>query len=54
MQANEIKINSTHIADIPDSYIEAPDYVYVKLDSEDRILYGVTYCGDFFFGAGCP
>lgn len=36
------------------TYIENPEFVYVKLDSEGKILYGVYRNGNFVFGAGVP
>lgn len=33
---------------------ENPEYCYVLLDSEKKILYGIKWDGEFYFGAGCP
>ena len=35
-------------------YVENPEFIYVKLDVEDKILYGIKSDGEFFFGKGCP
>ena len=35
-------------------YIENPEWVIVKTDKKNRILYGVKSDGKFYFGEGCP
>lgn len=36
------------------AYVENPEFVYVKTDSEGKTLYGVKTDGKFYFGDGCP
>lgn len=35
-------------------YVENPEWVIVKNDKKNRILYGVKSDGKFYFGEGCP
>ena len=35
-------------------YIENPEFVYVKTDVKDKILWAIKTDGDIFYGAGCP
>jgi hypothetical protein len=34
--------------------IDNPEFIEVKTDAEDKVLYGVKDDGDFYFGAGVP
>ena len=55
MSLNKVLINTNQVAEFPEiSYIDNPAFVFVKTDSENKILYGVKQDGEFFFGAGCP
>lgn len=36
------------------SYIENPEFSYVSLDSENKVLFGVQKDGNFLFGCGVP
>ena len=55
MSLNTIKINTNQVAEFPEiSYLDNPEFAFIKMDNEDRILYGVKQDGEFFFGAGCP
>lgn len=35
-------------------YVESPEFVYVKTDKDNKILWGIKIDGEFLFGAGCP
>jgi hypothetical protein len=35
-------------------YVDNPEFVYVKTDSEDKILFGIKVDGEPYFGVGCP
>jgi hypothetical protein len=35
-------------------YIENPEFVYVKTDSGNKILFGIKVDGEPYFGVGCP
>ena len=48
-----INIEDWTIAD-ESVYIENPEFIYIKTDADDNVLYGVRQNGDFYFGAGIP
>lgn len=55
LMADEWSINTEDWAIANEGvYIENHEFVYVKTDAEDKILYGIKKDGDFYFGAGCP
>lgn len=55
MSLNKVLINTNQVAEFPEiSYIDNPEFAFVKMDNESRVLYGVKQDGEFFFGAGCP
>ena len=55
LMADEFTTDTTQWAIAEEGvYIDNPEFVYVKTDNEDKILYGVKKDGEFFFGVGCP
>ena len=47
-------VKSGGIASMYGSYIENPEFVYVKTDSEGRILWAIKIDGGIYYGAGVP
>ena len=35
-------------------YVENPEFIYVKTDAEDKIIWAIRTDGDIFYGAGVP
>ena len=47
-------VKSGGVAAVYGSYVENPEFVYVKTDNQDRILWAIKTDGTIFFGAGVP
>ena len=53
--ANEFTTDTTQWAIAEEGvYEDNPEFIYVKKDADDRVLFAVKVDGSIFFGAGCP
>ena len=55
LTANEWSINTNDWAIADEGvYVENPEFIYVKTDANDKILFGIKVDGEPYFGVGCP
>ena len=47
-------VQSGGVVEMYGGYIDNSEYVYVKTDNEDKILWAIKKDGSVFYGAGCP
>ena len=55
LMADEFSTDTTQWAiDDESVYVENPDFIYVKTDNEDKILWAIKTDGSIYYGAGVP
>ena len=54
MAVNEIKINSSYIADIPNYHIENDEWIHVIIDKSNHIMGGIKTDGSVEWSVGVP